>query len=177
MKKLLIVVDMQNDFINGSLGTPQAQRIVPRVKTKIAEYKKNGNKVVFTRDTHHDDYLEKQEGKCLPVVHCVEGTHGHEITNKLDTDGCTVIDKPTFGSPKLAVTIGAEGLDEIELCGLCTDICVISNALIIKANNPETKITVDAGCCAGTTEEGHKAALLIMKTCHVNVIGEERKVL
>jgi len=174
MKKLLIVVDMQNDFITGSLGSPQAERILPNVKAKIEEYKKNGYKIIFTRDTHHNDYLTTQEGKNLPVAHCIAGTHGHLIAGELSAEGCLVFDKPTFGSLELAKKVAeyAQGgtLDEIELCGLCTDICVVSNALILKAQLPETKITVDAGCCAGVTEESHKAALLTMKMCQVNVV-------
>jgi nicotinamidase-related amidase len=172
MRRLLIVVDMQNDFIDGSLGTPQARRILPSVKAKIDEYRKNDDEVLFTRDTHRDDYLETQEGARLPVVHCTEGTYGHSITEELDTCGCTVFDKPTFGSLQLAEQVAAGNYDEIELCGLCTDICVISNAVILKARLPETKITVDARCCAGVNEKSHKAALLTMRMCQVNVIGE-----
>ena len=173
MAKLLIVVDMQNDFITGSLGSPQAERILPNVKAKIEKYKHNGDKVIFTRDTHYDDYLVTQEGKYLPVVHCVHGTQGHLTASELNTDGCEVFDKTSFGSLALAKQIAetAQAFDEIELCGLCTDICVVSNALILKAQLPETKITVDAECCAGVTEESHKAALLTMKMCQVDVIS------
>lgn len=171
MKKLLIVVDMQNDFITGSLGSLQAQGIMPHVKAKIEEYKRNGNEVLFTRDTHQDDYLATQEGRCLPVVHCIEGTNGHQIAGELDTEGCGIFDKPTFGSLEMAKQVAAGRYEEIELCGLCTDICVVSNALILKAQMPEAKVTVDARCCAGVTEESHKAALLTMKMCQVDVIG------
>jgi len=173
MKKLLIVIDMQNDFITGSLGSPQAERIVPAVKAKIEAYKKNAGHVLFTRDTHDDHYLTSQEGKHLPVVHCVKGTDGHKISDGLDTKDCEMFDKPTFGSLKLAEQVAAGGYDEIELCGLCTDICVVSNALILKAQLPETTVTVDARCCAGVTEESHRAALLTMKMCQVNVINED----
>lgn len=173
MKKLLIVVDMQNDFITGSLGSPQAQQIVPAVKSKIEQYRQNGDKVLFTCDTHYENYLTTQEGKYLPVSHCIEGTHGHLITRELDIDGCEIFCKPTFGSLELAKRVSEGGFDQIELCGLCTDICVVSNALILKAQLPETKITVDARCCAGVTEESHKAALLTMKMCQVDVSGEE----
>ncbi|MCL2031727.1 MAG: cysteine hydrolase [Methanomassiliicoccaceae archaeon] len=177
MKRLLIVVDMQNDFITGSLGSPQAQAVLPNVKKKIELYKKNGDDVLFTRDTHSDDYLDTQEGRFLPVVHCIEGTEGHSIADELDTEGCLMFDKPTFGSLELAEQVAAGGYDEIELCGLCTDICVVSNALILKAQLPETVITVDAGCCAGVTEESHKAAVLTMKMCQVNMInGDENDV-
>jgi len=177
MKRLLIVVDMQNDFITGSLGSPQAHAILPNVRKKIELYKKNGDDVLFTRDTHSDDYLDTQEGRFLPVVHCIEGTEGHSIADELDTEGCLMFDKPTFGSLELAEQVAAGGYDEIELCGLCTDICVVSNALILKAQLPETVITVDAGCCAGVTEESHKAAVLTMKMCQVNMInGDENDV-
>jgi len=171
--KLLVVVDMQNDFITGSLGSPQAQCIMPDVKKKIEGYKQNGDKVLFTRDTHNDNYLATQEGRCLPVVHCIMGTEGHKIADGLGAEGCEIFDKPTFGSLELAELIAMGGFDEVELCGLCTDICVVSNALILKAQLPETKVTVDARCCAGVTAESHKAALLTMKMCQVNVIGGE----
>jgi len=173
MKKLLIVVDMQNDFITGALGSDMAQAILPAVRAKIETYKQNGDAVLFTRDTHQKNYLETQEGKFLPVKHCIEGTPGHLIANGLDTDGCEIFDKPTFGSLKLAEQVAAGDYDEVELCGLCTDICVVSNALILKAQLPETKISVDARCCAGVIEESHKAALLTMKMCQVDVTGEE----
>ena len=171
MKKLLIVVDMQNDFITGTLGSEKAGGILPNVIAKIDEYKVNNDDIIFTRDTHNDDYLSTQEGRLLPVVHCVEGTDGHKIASGLNTDNCRVFDKPAFGSLELARLAAAEDYDEIELCGLCTDICIVSNALIIKAQLPETKVTVDALCCAGTSEESHQAALLTMKTCQVNVLN------
>ena len=169
MKKLLIVIDMQNDFITGTLGSPQAQAILPSVKAKIEMYKQDGSRVIFTRDTHHDDYLSTQEGKFLPVVHCIEGTEGHLIAGELDTAGCELFDKPTFGSLELAKRVAEGGYDEIELCGLCTDICVVSNAIILKAQLPEAKVIVDPKCCAGVTEESHEAALLTMKMCQVVV--------
>ena len=172
MEKLLIVVDMQNDFITGTLGSPQAQAILAGVKAKIEHYKRNGGKILFTRDTHHDDYLATQEGRHLPVTHCIEGTEGHLIADGLYADGCEVLDKPNFGSLELAELVAKGNYDEIELCGLCSDICVVSNALILKAQLPETTITVDARCCAGVTEESHKAALLTMKMCQVNIIGD-----
>ena len=172
LEKLLIVVDMQNDFITGSLGTSQAQEILSNVKAKIEQHRQNGGKILFTRDTHHDNYLTTQEGRYLPVAHCIEGTEGHLITDVLDVGGCEVFDKPTFGSLELAEWVAKGNFDEIELCGLCTDICVISNALILKARLPETAVTVDARCCAGVTDESHKAALLAMKMCHVNITGE-----
>ena len=173
MKKLLIVVDMQNDFVTGSLGNVEAQKIVPYVKEKIESHKKNGNTILFTRDTHFENYLSTQEGKNLPVLHCVKGTAGHEIISELDSTDCEIFDKPTFGSLELAkrVTELAKNYDEIELCGLCTDICVVSNSLILKAQLPETKVTVDAKACAGVTIESHNAALTTMKMCQVNVIN------
>lgn len=173
MKKLLIVVDMQNDFISGTLGTPQAQQILPAVKAKIENCKKGGRQVIFTRDTHSTDYLNTQEGKYLPLVHCVEGTWGHCIAEELDLESSQVFDKPNFGSLELARLVAQGDYDEVELCGLCTDICVVSNALILKAQVPETPVTVDARCCAGVTDESHRAALLTMKMCQVNIINEE----
>jgi len=169
-EKLLIVIDMQNDFITGALGSAQAESILPNVKAKIEKYMQNGDKVIFTRDTHSENYLNTQEGKYLPVVHCVSGTDGHLIANELNADAGEVFDKPTFGSLELAKYAAAGNFSEIEICGLCTDICVVSNALILKAQLPETPITVDAGCCAGVTEESHKAALLTMKMCQVILI-------
>jgi nicotinamidase-related amidase len=173
MKKLLIVVDMQNDFITGALGSDMAQAILPDVRAKIEAYKQAGDAVLYTRDTHQKNYLETQEGKFLPVAHCIEGTSGHMIADGLDVSDCEIFDKPTFGSLELAKLVATGEYDEVELCGLCTDICVVSNALILKAQLPETKVSVDARCCAGVTEESHKAALLTMKMCQVNVVGEE----
>jgi nicotinamidase-related amidase len=174
MKKLLIVVDMQNDFIDGALGTKEAAAIVPYVAEKIKRYKASGDTVLFTRDTHHEGYHGTQEGRELPVVHCIENTSGWEISAALDTAGSTIFDKPSFGSLALADYV-AETVrpDEIELVGLCTDICVISNALILKARLPETKVTVDADCCAGVTPASHLNALAAMKMCQVHVVNEE----
>ncbi len=174
MKKLLIVVDMQNDFITGSLGSAQAGQIVPTVKARVEEYRKIGGDIIFTRDTHSDNYLDTQEGKYLPVVHCIKGTEGHLITSELDAEGCDVFDKPNFGSIELAEHVAAGNYGVVELCGLCTDICVVSNALILKARLPETRIIVDAACCAGITEESHNAALLTMKMCQVDVIDADK---
>jgi nicotinamidase-related amidase len=180
MKKTLIVIDMQNDFITGSLGTKEAQAIVPNVKKKIEEYRARGDEIIFTRDTHYDDYLETNEGKHLPVKHCIKYTHGWEIAEELSLqNGNSIINKLTFGYNGWNVYFDC-GLsiiensvpDEIELVGLCTDICVVSNALILKAMYPEIDITVDASCCAGVTPESHQAALTTMKMCQINVIGE-----
>lgn len=166
--KTLIVVDMQRDFISGSLGTAEAETIVGRVQEKIALYRRNGDQILFTRDTHHENYLQTNEGIHLPVVHCIQGTPGWEIDPRLDTSGCEIIDKPSFG-----YTHWAEyGFQEVELVGLCTDICVVSNALILKALYPEIRVSVDALCCAGVTPESHAAALLTMKMCQVDVTGE-----
>ncbi|MEG2039195.1 MAG: isochorismatase family cysteine hydrolase [Oscillospiraceae bacterium] len=168
--KTLIVIDMQNDFIDGSLGTPEAQIIVPKVKNKIDEYIKNNDKVIFTRDTHFEEYLNTQEGKNLPIKHCIKGTNGWNITSKFDSieDKCTVIDKLTFGSSELPAFI--DKTDEIEMVGLCTDICVISNAMILKAFFPEIKISVVSSCCAGVTPKTHENALVAMKMCQINII-------
>ncbi len=165
MKKTLIVIDMQNDFIDGSLGTKEAVAIVPAVRAKIEEYRSQGGEVIFTRDTHHEDYLDTPEGKKLPVRHCIIGTHGWNIADGLEFPGCRHIDKPTFGY----IHWGDEAFEEIELIGLCTDICVVSNALILKAAFPEAEITVDPACCAGVTPETHKAALETMRMCQINI--------
>lgn len=169
--RTLIVVDMQNDFIDGSLGTKEAQAIVPNVKAKIAEYRKRGDRIIFTRDTHGDDYLSTPEGKKLPVEHCIKGTEGWEIADGLEVPNCDYVNKSTFGWLHWKDN-SSFGVGTIELVGLCTDICVVSNALILKAAFPNAEITVDAGCCAGVTPETHKAALETMKMCQINVVGE-----
>lgn len=169
--KVLCVIDMQNDFIDGSLGTEEAVAIVPAVKEKIDSYLKDGNKVIFTRDTHGENYLSTSEGKKLPVVHCVKDTDGWQISPLLSTEGCEIIDKPTFGSYTLADRIAdEENLESVEIIGLCTDICVISNALMIKAKVYETPVTVDSSCCAGVTPESHINALGAMKMCQIEII-------
>lgn len=165
MKKTLIVVDMQNDFIYMALGTKEAQAIVPAVKAKIEEYANNGDEIIFTRDTHEENYLETNEGKHLPVPHCIKGTKGWEIADGLYVEGAKIIDKPNFGWP----CWDKENLEEVELIGLCTDICVVSNALIIKAAHPEIKVGVDSACCAGVTPESHNAALKTMAMCQVEI--------
>lgn len=172
--KVLIVIDMQNDFIDGALGTSEAVRIVSNVESKIKSYKNNSNSIIFTRDTHNNNYMDTQEGKNLPVPHCILGTKGWEISEKLSVNHSLVINKPSFGSIDLAENLKFyDNLEEIELVGLCTDICVISNAMILKATFPEIKITVDASCCAGVTPESHKNALAAMKMCQINIINEE----
>ena len=168
MKKTLIVIDMQKDFIDGSLGTKEAVAIVPAVKEKIAAYVEAGDEIIFTRDTHQENYLETNEGKHIPVEHCIQGTDGWKIAKGLEVPGAIYIDKPSFGY----MDWKDYDLEEVEIVGLCTDICVVSNALIIKATYPEINVTVDARCCAGVTPESHEAALATMKMCQVNVIGE-----
>lgn len=175
MKKVLVVVDMQNDFIDAALGTKEAQAILSAVISKIESYK--GEMVIATRDTHQADYMETSEGKHLPVPHCIEGSKGWEIrediAKALEYVNAEMINKPTFGSTLLAEKMvklageEKEGL-EIELIGLCTDICVVSNALLLKANLPEAVIKVDPACCAGVTPESHEAALLTMKMCQID---------
>lgn len=168
--KILIVVDMQNDFIDGTLGTEEAVNIIPGVQEKIKCYKDKGLDIIFTRDTHEEDYLGTQEGENLPVPHCIRGTKGWEISSKLDSNDSKVIDKITFGSTELAKYIGEKYIIkdlEIELVGLCTDICVISNALVLKAFYPEIKIVVDASCCAGVTPQSHNNAIEAMKVCQI----------
>ena len=168
MKKVLIVVDMQHDFVDGVLGTPEARAIVDNVKAKIQKYHQNGDRIIFTRDTHTKDYLDTNEGKHLPYIHCVKGTSGWDIVPGLEVPGCEYIDKPSFGWTQWDKCDFADA--QIEMIGLCTDICVVSNALILKANFPEIDIIVDASCCAGVTPEFHNAALLTMKMCQINVV-------
>lgn len=167
MRKTLIVVDMQKDFIDGALGTNEAQNIVGKVRDKIAEYQANGDEIIFTRDTHQADYMDTNEGKHLPVEHCIEGTEGWQIWEGLEVPGAKYINKPTFGY----LNWKDYDFKEVELVGLCTDICVVSNALILKAMFPEITVKVDAECCAGVTPETHAAALTTMKMCQVEVTG------
>ena len=166
--KYLIVVDMQNDFTVGTLGSPHAAAIIPNVVEKVKAF---SGKVIFTRDTHGDDYLQTQEGKKLPVVHCVKDTNGWQICDELIPYVDTTVDKVTFGSVQLPHMLRSMGepIEEIELCGLCTDICVISNAMILKAAFPEVAIRVDASCCAGVTTESHNTALNAMKAVQIEV--------
>ncbi len=174
--KLLVVVDMQNDFINGALGTQEAQAIVNNVAEKIAQYRKDGQKVVFTMDTHTEEYLHTQEGRNLPVKHCIKGTNGWELCSAVkcaaDLSECAVYPKEAFGSRQFALDwergVFAD-VDEVELVGLCTDICVISNAMLIKAFAPEVPVRVDASCCAGVTPQSHENALEAMKMCQIEI--------
>lgn len=169
MKNLLIVIDMQNDFVTGSLGTKEAQAIVPAVVEKIANYRANNSDVLFTRDTHPTFYLDTQEGRNLPVEHCIQNTPGWQIINEIDTKSDSIFNKPTFGSVELANYVADYDYKDIELIGLCTDICVVSNALLLKAYLPEVNISVDATCCAGVTPESHHAALETMKMCQITI--------
>ena len=170
--RVLVVVDMQNDFITGSLGTQEAQAIVPRVVEKIQAFP---GQVYFTQDTHGQDYSETQEGKNLPVSHCIRGTWGWELEPQVEAvRTSTPIEKPSFGSKGLADVLKARNtydgpLEEIQLVGLCTDICVISNALLLKAFLPEVPISVDASCCAGVTPESHSRALDAMEACQIRI--------
>jgi len=173
MRKILLVIDMQNDFIDGALGTAEAVAMLPRAIEEIKKY--SAADIITTRDTHQTDYMDTQEGKNLPVPHCIAGTPGWELNDEVLTaiGDAEIIDKPTFGSKvlaeKLAKMAEKEEL-EITLIGLCTDICVVSNALIIKAFLPETRVSVIADCCAGVTPATHAAALETMKMCQINVI-------
>lgn len=167
--KFLIVVDMQVDFITGSLGSPLAEKIVPDVVKKVKEF---DGEVIFTRDTHFNDYIETQEGKKLPVEHCIKDTDGWQICDELKPYANKVIDKITFGSidlPSILKDYG-EKIEEIELCGLCTDICVISNAMILKAAFPEAKLVVDSKCCAGVSVDSHNTALDAMKAVQIEIL-------
>ena len=172
MAKILIVVDMQTDFIDGALGTKEALAIVPYVKGVIEGF---DGKVFFTRDTHFDNYMETQEGKNLPVPHCIKDTSGWQIRAELDALRTTeAIDKLTFGSKDLVEILKKEGdMESITLVGLCTDICVISNAMVLKAFFPEIPLIVDAKGCAGVTPESHARALEAMKVCQVQVTNEQ----
>lgn len=168
--KLLVVIDMQNDFIDGALGTAEAVAIVDSVAAKISAARAEGTEVWFTRDTHETNYLDTQEGRNLPVPHCIRGTAGWEISPKLDVADSPVIDKPTFGSVELAQKVAElKDLESVELIGLCTDICVISNAMLIKAQLPELPVKVDPTCCAGVTPASHENALSAMKMCQIAV--------
>ena len=169
--KILVVVDMQNDFIDGALGTPEAVKIVPYVKEVIQNF---DGKVLFTRDTHFSNYMDTQEGKNLPVPHCILGTPGWEIRPELEALRTTeAIDKLTFGSSHLPEILKKEeNIESITFIGLCTDICVISNVMITKAFFPEVPLIVDAKACAGVTPESHKNALAAMKMCQITIVNE-----
>ena len=174
MRKILIVVDMQNDFIDGSLGTSEAQAIVNKAAEKIKGF--DGD-IIVTLDTHFENYMETSEGTKLPVPHCIKGTEGHrlnpKIENALNGKSYTTVEKLTFGSkelPEILKNIVSDEEYAVEMIGLCTDICVISNALLLKAFNPEAEITVISDICAGVTPQKHLAALETMRSCQINVV-------
>ena len=172
--KELIIIDVQNDFVDGSLGSKEAQAMIPHLLEKVKDYKGD---VIFTKDTHPKNYLETQEGSMLPVEHCIKGTKGWELIDELEVirqvRHAQVFEKPTFGSLELVQYLKKvydQGqLESCELIGLCTDICVISNALLIKAAMPELPIYVDPTCCAGVTVEKHQAALKVMESCQIHI--------
>lgn len=168
--KVLVVVDMQKDFIDGNLGTKEAVAIVPNVIEKIKEYESKNDLIIYTKDTHFDNYMETSEGKKLPVPHCIKGTPGHDIPGEILRGHDNIIEKLTFGSKDLIEYLSNISFDEIELIGLCTDICVISNALLIKAFYHEKKVVVDSSCCAGVTPQSHTEALNTMKMCQIDII-------
>lgn len=170
MNKVLIVVDMQKDFIDGALGSIAAQKIVPAVKDRIAEYIANGDKVIYTKDTHDENYMNTNEGKHLPFPHCIGGTEGWEIPSDIYIEGCKVILKPTFGFINWMSVQELADADEIELIGLCTDICVMANSMIIKALYPETKVSVKKDCTAATSDAAYDASMKIFTSCQVDLI-------
>lgn len=180
MQKILVVVDMQHDFIDGSLGSETAKNVVlPNVINKILQNRKNHEALIFTRDTHSKSYIETFEGKNLPIEHCIKNTDGWQIHKDIQNlpvsfiEKCITLDKPTFGSIDLknAIKELVENDDfEIEICGLCTDICVVSNALILRTLFPETKISVDSKATSGTNDEAYKAALTVMQCCQIEII-------
>ena len=173
--KILLAIDLQNDFISGALGTPEALAIIPEAAKRIREFP---GKVIFTRDTHNEDYLQTQEGRLLPVPHCIRGTEGWALYPAIGSvqNGAPVIDKPTFGSVALGELLvrmnAAEPIESITLIGLCTDICVIANALLCRAFLPEVPVIVDASCCAGVTPESHRRALEAMRACQTTILND-----
>lgn len=179
MKKMLLVIDMQNDFIDGVLGTPEAKAVVGGVVKKIIEYQESDQKIVFTMDTHSEEYLSTQEGRNLPVEHCIRGTEGWELHPQIkklaEMGSYKVYEKGAFGSDDLAFDLsdGAyDGMEQIELIGVATDICVLTNAILAKTFMPEALIVVDAACCAGVTPQSHQTALAAMKPLQITIINE-----
>jgi len=171
-KKVLFVIDMQVDFVTGALANEEAQKITGKIAEKIKAYQAAGDYVFFTRDTHSESYMDTQEGRLLPVSHCIEGSDGWQIVEELRGFATeeTTLDKPSFGSlelPKWVFKKTDGDFDEMEFCGVCTDICVISNAMIMKAAFPEVTLTVDGSCCAGVTPESHQNALNAMAACQM----------
>lgn len=171
--KYLVIIDMQYDFVYGCLGTPEARKIIPVIRKRIDEFRKSQEcgRILFTQDTHGDNYLNTQEGKQLPVVHCIKNTEGWKILEELYMPGAQIIEKETFGSLQLANLIARDPqVDSIELMGVCTDICVVSNALLLKAHFPEVPIRVYAEGCAGVTPSSHEMALNTMRMCQIEII-------
>ena len=175
-RKILVAVDLQNDFIDGALGTKEAEAIVPAAAARIREWREAGAEIFATLDTHEANYMETREGKKLPVPHCIRGTEGWQLNPVIREalGDCIIVEKPTFGSVRLPDIVremsGPEGPCEIELLGLCTDICVVSNALLLKAAFPEADIRVNSACCAGVTPEKHRAALETMASCQIDIL-------
>lgn len=180
--KILVIVDMQIDFCKpeGSLYNPVAEKMIPKIVNRLAEAKENKEFIIFTQDTHFKcNYFDTLEGKKLPIPHCILNTKGREIVPELNTDNCIVISKLTFGDCSLPQTLRSSAIvdeveiEEIEVCGVCTDICLISNCLLLRSSFPNTRIIVNSNLCAGTTKERHKAALDVMKSCQIDVIEED----
>lgn len=168
MKNCLVVIDMQNDFVSESLGSDEAKKIVSNVKECIETAIKNNEDIFFTKDTHYESYLDTREGTFLPVKHCIEGTHGHDICDEIkpyEKNAKNIFIKNTFGYKDLPKYLSE--YDTITFIGLCTDICVVSNVILTKAFYPEKNIVVKKDCCAGTSIENHNAALTVMKSCHI----------
>ena len=170
MKKALIVIDMQNDFVFDALGSADAQKILPNVIKRIEKARADGEQVIFTRDSHENDYLTTQEGRKLPVPHCIKGTRVWAICDGLYQSGDLVFDKPVFGSIELAKYLQQKSFDSIEFIGVCTDICVVSNVLLAKAVCLQTEVFVRENCCAGLSKDKHNAALETMRSCQVTVL-------
>lgn len=171
--KVLVIVDMQNDFVTGPLGSPEAVNIIEPIRKRIDTYRNDPehSSILYTKDTHGTDYLETQEGRNLPVTHCIKDTPGWEIVKELYLPDCQVIEKTTFGSFELAEVIAhLQSVESIEITGVCTDICVVSNALILKARFPEIPIFVHADCCAGVSKESHEKALDTMSMCQIRIL-------
>ncbi|MDR2933641.1 MAG: cysteine hydrolase [Oscillospiraceae bacterium] len=168
MKSALVIIDMQNDFVHGVLGSGAAKAIIPAIQDKLAAYRRAGEPVYFTMDTHEPGAAGVEAEKIPP--HCMRGTPGWRIIPELDTGNAPCVEKPAFMSLIWDAVIG-EDVSTIELCGVCTDICVVSNALFLRAQYPEARIVVNAGCCAGTSVENHKAALAVMRSCLIDIVG------
>lgn len=169
MKRLLIVVDMQNDFVNGALKAEGGEEAAAAVRSLIARERARDAEIVYTKDLHGENYLQTQEGKRLPVPHCLRGTQGAELADGIYIKGAKVFEKETFASVALSEYVQKGNYDEILFAGICTDICVVSNALLVKAYCPQARVAVNASACAGTTKENHLAALDVMKCCQIDI--------